>query len=76
MRDKFLVFGAPLMVAARLEPGDEVITTALTFCATVNAIIHAGATPVLVDVDPATMNMANDVIAAVRHILEGAAGAR
>jgi len=45
------------MVAARLEPGDEVITTALTFCATVNAIIHAGATPVLVDVDPATMNM-------------------
>jgi dTDP-4-amino-4,6-dideoxygalactose transaminase len=28
-----------------LKPGDEVITTALTFCATVNAIIHAGATP-------------------------------
>jgi dTDP-4-amino-4,6-dideoxygalactose transaminase len=32
-----------------------VITSALTFCATVNAIIHAGATPVLADVDPATM---------------------
>ena len=45
------------MVAAGLQPGDEVITTALTFCATVNAIIHAGATPVLVDVDPVTMNM-------------------
>jgi dTDP-4-amino-4,6-dideoxygalactose transaminase len=45
------------MVAARLKPGDEVITTALTFCATVNAIIHAGGRPVLVDVDPATMNM-------------------
>ena len=29
----------------------------MTFCATVNAIIHAGATPVLVDVDPVTMNM-------------------
>jgi dTDP-4-amino-4,6-dideoxygalactose transaminase len=45
------------MLAAGLEPGDEVITTALTFCATVNAIIHAGATPVLVDVDPITMNI-------------------
>ncbi len=45
------------LLAAGLKPGDEVITTALTFCATVNAIIHSGATPVLVDVDPATMNM-------------------
>ena len=33
------------MVAAELEPGSEVITTALTFCATVNAIIHAGLPP-------------------------------
>jgi dTDP-4-amino-4,6-dideoxygalactose transaminase len=40
-----------------LQPGDEVITTAMTFCATVNAIIHAGATPVLVDVDPHTQNI-------------------
>ncbi len=45
------------LLAAGIGPGDEVITTALTFCATVNAIIHAGATPVLVDVDPATMNL-------------------
>jgi dTDP-4-amino-4,6-dideoxygalactose transaminase len=45
------------MLAAGLGPGDEVITTALTFCATVNAIIHAGATPVLADVDPHTMNI-------------------
>lgn len=45
------------LLAARLSPGDEVITTAMTFCATINAIIHAGAKPVLVDVDPATMNM-------------------
>jgi dTDP-4-amino-4,6-dideoxygalactose transaminase len=45
------------MLAAGLGPGDEVITTALTFCATVNAIIHAGATPVLADVDPVTMNL-------------------
>lgn len=39
------------MLAAGIEPGDEVITTAMTFVATANAIIHAGATPVLVDVD-------------------------
>lgn len=37
--------------------GDEVITTALTFCATVNSIIHTGGTPVLADVDPATCNI-------------------
>ncbi len=45
------------MIAAGIGPGDEVITTALTFCATVNAVIHAGATPVLADIDPQTMNI-------------------
>ena len=43
--------------AAKVGPGDEVITSALTFCATVNAILHVGATPVLADVDPETMNL-------------------
>lgn len=43
------------MVAAGVGPGDEVLTTPMTFCATINAIIHTGATPVLVDVDPQTM---------------------
>ncbi|WP_233523350.1 DegT/DnrJ/EryC1/StrS family aminotransferase [Dyella solisilvae] len=45
------------MVAANLEPESEVITTPLTFCATVNAILHAGLTPVLADVDPHTQNI-------------------
>ncbi|HMM38658.1 MAG TPA: DegT/DnrJ/EryC1/StrS family aminotransferase [Desulfovibrio sp.] len=45
------------LVALDLKPGDEVITTPLTFCASVNAIIHAGGTPVLADVDPRTMNI-------------------
>ena len=48
------------ILAAGIGPGDEVITTPLTFCATVNAIIHAGATPVLADVDPRTMNISPD----------------
>ncbi len=50
------------MIAAGLNPGDEVITTSMTFCATVNAVIHAGATPVLVDVGQDTMNMDTDLI--------------
>ncbi len=45
------------LLAAGIKTGDEVITTPLTFCATVNAIIHTGATPVLADVKPATMNI-------------------
>jgi len=48
------------LLAAGLKPGDEVITTPLTFCATVNTIVHAGATPVLADVDPETMNIDPD----------------
>lgn len=45
------------MLACRLEPGAEVLVPAMTFCATANAVIHAGAVPVAVDVNPASMNM-------------------
>ena len=45
------------LLAAGVGPGDEVITSPLTFCATVNAILHTGATPVRADVDPLTMNI-------------------
>lgn len=45
------------ILAAGIGEGDEVITTPMTFCATVNAILHAGATPVLVDIDPRTLNI-------------------
>jgi dTDP-4-amino-4,6-dideoxygalactose transaminase len=45
------------LLALDLKPGDEVVTTPLTFCATINSILHAGGTPVLADVDPVTMNI-------------------
>ena len=48
------------LCALSLRPGDEVITTALTFCATVNAIVHAGAQPVLADIDPRTLTLDPD----------------
>ncbi len=49
-------------LAIGLKSGDEVITTPMTFCATVNAIIHAGGTPVLADIDSKTMNISPDEI--------------
>lgn len=42
------------LIAAGVGPGDEVITTSMTFAASVNTIIHAGATPVFVDIDAET----------------------
>lgn len=45
------------LLSMNLEPGDEVITTPLTFAATLNSIVLAGAKPVLVDIDPRTFNM-------------------
>jgi dTDP-4-amino-4,6-dideoxygalactose transaminase len=45
------------VLAAGVRAGEEVITTPMTFCATVNAILHAGGTPVLADIDPITMNI-------------------
>lgn len=52
------------MVVAGVGPGDEVITTPLTFCATANAVIHAGARPVFVDVDRASGTIDPDLVEA------------
>ncbi|MEU3904080.1 DegT/DnrJ/EryC1/StrS family aminotransferase [Streptomyces goshikiensis] len=45
------------LLAAGIGAGHEVITPSLTFCAAPNAILHVGARPVFVDIDPATLNM-------------------
>ena len=45
------------LLAMNLSPDDEVITTPLTFAATLNTIVLAGGKPVLIDIDPQTLNM-------------------
>lgn len=45
------------LVAAGIGEGDEVLTTPMTFAASANVVIHTGAEPVFVDIDPVTMNI-------------------
>ncbi len=45
------------LAALGIGPADEVITTAMTFCSTVHVVEHLGAHPVLVDVEPDTLNI-------------------
>ena len=56
------------LLAGGVSPGSEVVTTPLTFCATVNAIIHSGARPIFADIDVDTMNLSID---AVEHAVSG-----
>lgn len=45
------------LLAGGVKPGDEVICPSLSFIATANCIVYAGATPVFVDIDEATFNI-------------------
>ena len=45
------------LLAAGVKPGDEVITTPFTFVASVEAILHCGATPIFADIDPDSFNL-------------------
>ncbi|MEO0445090.1 MAG: aminotransferase class I/II-fold pyridoxal phosphate-dependent enzyme [Verrucomicrobiota bacterium] len=52
------------LLSLDISQGDEVIVPDLTFGATANAVIHAGANPVLVDVEPETWNMDPEAVRA------------
>jgi dTDP-4-amino-4,6-dideoxygalactose transaminase len=49
-----------------IGPGDEVLVPAMTFVATAEAVYHAGATPRLADVDPTTLLLTEETVAAAR----------
>jgi dTDP-4-amino-4,6-dideoxygalactose transaminase len=57
------------LLAVDVGPGDQVITTPLTFLATVSAIVRTGARPVLVDIDPGTLNLSPEQVE--RRLAEG-----
>src|SRR6185436_300603 len=50
------------LLAVGVEPGDEVVTASHSFIATANAVRYCGATPVFVDIDPATFNLRADLV--------------
>jgi len=57
--------GHTLLMTEGIGSGDEVITTPMTFCASVNIIEHVGAKPILVDVEPDTLNIDTNKLEAV-----------
>jgi dTDP-4-amino-4,6-dideoxygalactose transaminase len=52
------------LLALGIGPGDEVVTTPMTFAATANVVEHTGARPVLADVEPDTLNLSPERVAA------------
>jgi dTDP-4-amino-4,6-dideoxygalactose transaminase len=60
------------LAGAGIGPGDAVVTTPFSFFASVSAILRAGATPVLADIEPASFNLSPQ---AVEGVLDGPRGA-
>jgi dTDP-4-amino-4,6-dideoxygalactose transaminase len=52
-----------VLAALGIGAGDEVIAPTLTFCSTIHAILHTGATPILIDCDRSSMNIDPELIA-------------
>ncbi|KFN01890.1 DegT/DnrJ/EryC1/StrS family aminotransferase [Bacillus clarus] len=57
--------------ALGIKEGDKIITTAFSFIATSNVIVHAGGIPIFVDIDEITMNISAE---SIEHILQEQAG--
>jgi dTDP-4-amino-4,6-dideoxygalactose transaminase len=53
------------LLALDIGPGDRVVTTPMTFCSTVHVIEHSGAQPVLVDIEPDSLNIDSDLVESV-----------
>ena len=60
------------LAAAGIGPGDRVVTTPFSFFASVSAIMRAGATPVLADIDPVSFNLSPAAVETVLDTLHGA----
>src|SRR5271166_6333182 len=58
------------LAAAGIGRGHAVITTPFSFFASVSAILRAGATAVLADIDPATFNLSPEAVEAVLNVLQ------
>ena len=52
------------LIGLGIGPGDEVVTTPLSFATTANVLVHVGAIPIFADVDPETLNLDPDAAAA------------
>ena len=52
--------------AAGIGPGDEVITTPITFAASANCVLYCGGTPVFADIDPQTYNRTSGARSRIR----------
>ncbi|WP_433141203.1 DegT/DnrJ/EryC1/StrS family aminotransferase [Actinomadura nitritigenes] len=62
--------------ALELPPGSAVLTPSLTFCGAINAILHAGHRPVLVDIDEDTLVPSPETVAAAAARVKAVAGGR